>query len=104
MIPGPGRSEVAMFEGKPRRGVVLDVINLHLGIVLLMAPWLLGFVSDIATLNALICGAVIALVAIEALVAFIEWEEWINLAAGLWVAASPWLLGIGPEMRIHVIV
>ena len=93
-----------MFEGKPRRGVALDLINLVLGLVLLIAPWLLGFVSDVATLNAAMCGAVITLVALEALIAFVEWEEWINLAVGLWVAASPWLLGFGAEMRIHVIV
>jgi hypothetical protein len=28
-----------------------------------------------------------------ALVAFRDWEEWINRILGLWIALSPWILG-----------
>jgi SPW repeat len=31
--------------------------------------------------------------AIAAIVAFAEWEEWINVVFGLWVAASAWVVG-----------
>jgi hypothetical protein len=93
-----------MFEQARRNETLFDVANLALGLLLFMAPWMFGFISDVATQNAWASGAVIAVVATEAIVAFGRWEEWINLLVGLWVAASPWLLGFHAEMRIHFII
>jgi hypothetical protein len=45
-----------------------------------------------ANRNAWIAGAVIGVTSIAALVSFAEWEEWVNLILGLWVAISPWAL------------
>jgi hypothetical protein len=40
---------------------------------------------------------VIGVVAIAALTKFAEWEEWINLALGLWVLVSPWVLSFAAQ-------
>jgi len=38
---------------------------------------------------------------------FIETEEWLNLAIGLWLAACPWILGFHGDtmaMQVHLAV
>ena len=82
-----------MLKQKWRKESTLDVINLVLGIGLISAPWVFGFTSvEMANRNAWIAGAVIGVTSIAALVSFAEWEEWVNLVLGLWVAISPWAL------------
>lgn len=85
---------------------VCDVLNLILGAFLVVSPWIFGFASGAPTQNAVISGLVIAVLSIAALSAFAQWEEWINLVAGLWVIVSPWVLGFasGAAMQVHVIV
>jgi hypothetical protein len=84
-----------------------DLINLVIGAVLLISPWLFGFAGETAAAwNAALAGALIAVLAIAAVAAFDDWEEWVSLAAGAWVAVSPWLLGFtGNTMatRVHAI-
>ena len=85
-----------------------DAINLVLGAWLFFSPWIFGFAPDAAaSWNAWISGIVIAGLAIAALVAFAQWEEWLNLIVGLWVAVSPWVVGFAGNataMRDHVVV
>ncbi|MBB4019421.1 hypothetical protein GGR16_004472 [Chelatococcus caeni] len=72
----------------------LDVGNALVGVCLALSPWVLGFTMEgAAAWNAWLVGAAIALIAIGALVSFAEWEEWANLALGIWAAISPWVLG-----------
>jgi hypothetical protein len=50
---------------------------------------------------------VIAGSAVAALAAFAEWEEWVNLIAGWWVAVAPWLIGFSDHSaaaKLHLIV
>ena len=71
-----------------------DVVNLIAGVWLIAAPWLLGFTQDgTAAWNAYVLGAIIAVAAAAALVAFHEWEEWVSALLGLWLIVSPWILG-----------
>lgn len=85
----------------------LDVANIVVGICLALTPWVLGFAAETAaSWNAWIVGAAIALIAIGALVAFAEWEEWVNLILGIWAVVSPWVLGfadITAAVYAHVI-
>jgi SPW repeat len=85
---------------------VCDVLNLILGAFLFFTPWIFGFAAGAETQNAMISGIIIAVLSIAALAAFMEWEEWLNLVAGLWVLVSPWLLGFAntTAMGVHVIV
>jgi hypothetical protein len=47
------------------------------------------------------------LVALSAMVAFTQWEEWINLALGIWAAIAPWALafsGGAAATGVHVAI
>ena len=85
----------------------IDLVNV-VGLCLVFAPWALGFTSEMAaTRNAWIVGAAIALIALGALFAFREWEEWVNLALGVWAILAPWLLGfatVAAALYAHVII
>jgi hypothetical protein len=84
-----------------------DVANLILGAALFFAPWIFGFASGIESQNAWITGIVIAGLSIAALAAFAVWEEWLNLVAGLWAIAAPWVLGFQAAtttMTVHVVI
>ncbi|WP_417436151.1 SPW repeat protein [Hoeflea sp.] len=84
-----------------------DIVNVVAGLGLLVSPWLLGFTAETyAAWNGWIVGAAIALIAVAALYAFYEVEEWINLALGVWALAAPWVLGfsaVTAAMWAHVI-
>ncbi|MBI3434732.1 MAG: SPW repeat protein [Proteobacteria bacterium] len=84
-----------MLEQGWRRESTIDVINLALGIGLMSTPWIFGFTGvEMASRNAWIAGAIVGVAAIAALVAFAAWEEWVNVALGLWIAISPWALSV----------
>jgi hypothetical protein len=96
--------EAAMLAQRYRAAALIDVVNLLLGILLFFAPWMFDFVSTVASENAWLSGALISLLATAAITAFDAREQRLNLLVGLWVAASPWLLGLHAEMHIHLIV
>jgi hypothetical protein len=91
-----------------KRETSLDVINLVLGAILFISPWIFSFTGEeAASRNAWIFGALIALASIGAIVAFGEWEEWLKLLFGLWVLISPWLLGFSTARTAtwtHVVI
>jgi len=85
--------ELAMTRQKLGKESAIDVIKLVLGLMLISTPWIFGFTSvEIASRNVWVAGAMISVASIMALVSFAEWEEWISLLLGLWVADSPWAL------------
>jgi hypothetical protein len=66
-----------------------------LGLWLLLSPWALFFDNEPPALeNALAVGALVIIAEIVELSIFRDWEEWINVALGAWLAVSPWTLGI----------
>ena len=76
-----------------------DSLNVVLGVWLILSPWILGFSPDqTAMWNAVLLGAVIALVALGALIDFHKWEEWVDMALGAWLVASPWVLGFAATL------
>jgi len=85
-----------------------DGINLIVGCWLFISPWVLGFAGQPAPAwNAWIFGAVVALVSLAALSRFTPWEEWLNVALGVWLLISPWVLGFAataPLMWNFVII
>lgn len=87
---------------------VLNGLNVFVGIALILAPWYLELSSETAAArNAFIAGAAIAIIAMLAISKSYDWEEYLNLAVGVWVTAAPWVLGFA-EMRTatgaHVVV
>ena len=71
-----------------------DWANLVLGIWLFVSPWVLGFYSNIPrdSWNFFLVGAALVVFAAFALNLRNLWEEWVNLALGVWMAISPWAL------------
>ncbi|WP_336489546.1 SPW repeat protein [Methylobacterium nigriterrae] len=87
---------------------VLNSLNVLLGVALLMTPWYLGLGSETAAArNAFASGVAIAIIAVLAISKSYDWEEYINLAIGLWVAVAPWALGFahsGSPMWAHLAI
>jgi uncharacterized membrane protein (DUF441 family) len=84
----------------------INIVNAIAAAFLFISPWLFGFAGEpAASWNAWISGLLIAGLALAAVVELREWEEWINLLLGLWVAVAPWLVGfagVASAMWIHV--
>ena len=90
-----------------RNLMFMDWVNLVLAVLLIISPWVLAYPAGAASYNAVIAGLIIGLVAIGALVAFNQWEEWVNLVVGVWVFIAPFLLGFAgaaSAMWAHVII
>ncbi len=91
-----------------RSDMAINMANAVLGAILFAAPWLLGFSEETwASLNARLSGGVIALLALLAVVRPHDWEEWLNVMAGLWTMGAPWLLwfeDVPPARWVHVII
>lgn len=81
---------------------LLPVVNMALGIWLLASPYLLGFtLIDAARINNGLFGPFILWIAIARLAVpdSGRWVSWINVAFGIWVAASPFLLGFADQPK-----
>ena len=85
-----------------RRASALDVYEVAFGLFLFASPWLFAYVSEKARIDIWASGAAIAAIAVAAIVAFSDWEEWLNLALGVWLMISPWLLGFMHTKAMHV--
>ncbi len=72
-----------------------DQLMVVIGVRLFMSPWALGYPGySPPAQNAYIAGAIIALVAAFDLVKTTVWAVLLNIVPGMWVAASPWLVGV----------
>ena len=76
-----------------RREAPLDLYTAILGAFLFVSPWLFAYRDGVARGTAFASGAVLLAISLLAIVAFREWEEWVNLAIGLWLLAAPFALG-----------
>ncbi len=87
-----------------------DWAMLAFGGWLIISPFVLSYISytGIAALNSYFFGVVVAAIAIVALFYPKMWEEWVNLALGILLIISPFLLQyFGEEItatRNHVIL
>jgi hypothetical protein len=85
-----------------------DLANLVFGTLLIISPWALGFIPESAIAwNAALSGSLVVLLALAALALFQQWQAWASLAAGLWIAVSPWVMGFAGHttgLRVHLII
>jgi hypothetical protein len=86
---------------KWRAESVLDLYNLLLAAALFISPWFFARASETAVVDLRLSAAAIAILSIAAMVAFSYWEKWANLLLGLWLIASPWLLGFTHTRAMH---
>jgi hypothetical protein len=71
-----------------------DLVNALVGVWLILSPWALGFQSETNVLaNAVIVGLLLIAAALGAMLVPRAWEEWTEVALGVWLVISPWALG-----------
>ena len=71
-----------------------DAVNAVLGGWLILSPLALGHAEELMpTANAMLVGAALIAAALGAILVPRAWEEWTEAALGLWLIASPWILG-----------
>lgn len=76
-----------------------DAVVFFVGLGLVTASFVLkvappeGVSLNAANWNFILVGVAVVAVAGSALCAYQQWEEWVLLLLGLWLAISPWLLG-----------
>lgn len=70
-----------------------DWADLMLGLLILLSPWLMGFTeARQPTINAFVVGGLIIALSALAIRHLEPWEEWVQIAFGIWLILSPWLL------------
>lgn len=70
-----------------------DWADLMLGLLILLSPWLLGFTEARApTVNAIVVGGLVVALSALAIRHLEAWEEWLQVALGVWLILSPWIL------------
>lgn len=77
-----------------------DWVNLALGLWLFGSPWFLGYAAGMekAAWNAYVMGTAIVVFAAVAVYMPKVWEEWLNMALGVWMIVSPYALGFHSHM------
>jgi hypothetical protein len=85
-----------------RRESALDIYTGSFGLFLFVSPWLFAYRGEVARIDVWASGAAIVTISIAAIVAFSDWEEWLNLLLGLWMMVSPWVLGFTHTRAMHV--
>src|SRR5689334_22542110 len=71
---------------------VLDLYNLGLAAVLFASPWLFSLTGT-ARMDFWIISVAVVAISLAAIFVYATWEEWANVLAGVWLMASPWILG-----------
>ncbi len=84
-----------------RRESALDLYNIALAAILLATPWLFTLTNTTARIDLWASGLVVFLISVAAIAAFAKWEEWANLILGIWLIASPWILGFAHSRAMH---
>jgi hypothetical protein len=84
-----------------RNESALDIYNVLAAAVLFASPWLFGLTNVTAELDFWLSGAAIVAISIGATIAYANWQEWINVLLGLWLIASPWVLGFAHVRAMH---
>lgn len=83
------------------RQSVLDFYNLFLAVVLFISPWLFKLTNGLGKIDLWVTSAVIGVISFAAIITYRDWEEWLNVMLGLWLIASPWLLGFPHTRAMH---
>ena len=83
-----------------------DPVNAVVGAWIALSPWILGFGDHtVAMVNSLVIGLALIAAALGAMILPRAWEEWTEVALGLWLIVSPWALafaGVQPAMASAV--
>lgn len=76
-----------------------DPANALLGAWFALSPWVLRYQDQMTpTANGVVVGVLLIAAALGATLVPRAWEEWTEGALGLWMIASPWVLGFDMQM------
>ena len=89
---------------KWRRESALDLYNFAFAAFLLASPWLFKLTNATGKIELWAAGVAIAAISLAAIVAYASWEEWANVALGIWLIVSPWVLGFAHTRAMHFAV
>ena len=78
---------------KWRSESALDLYNVILAVLLFASPWMFSLTNGTARMDFWICSAAVVAISLGAIFVYANWEDWANLLFGLWLVASPWILG-----------
>lgn len=83
-----------------------DVVSIILGAVILIVPAITAGAGNSAmVMTSGAAGLLVIALAALAMVRPQRWQEWVELACGLWLVASPFVLGYGGALRtLHVVI
>lgn len=71
-----------------------DPVNVLLGAWLISSPWVLGFQDQMPAMWTFVAtGVLLAASALGAIFLPKAWEEWSEVVLGVWLMASPWVVG-----------
>ncbi|UQR65341.1 SPW repeat protein [Bradyrhizobium sp. C-145] len=84
------------------RETVPDVYNLFLAAVLFISPWLFKLTISQGKIDLWVTSAIIGILSLAAIIAYRDWEEWLNVLMGIWLIVSPWLLGFPHTRAMHL--
>lgn len=71
-----------------------DPVNGLLGLWLIASPWILGMQEHgVAMANFIVVGLLLLATALGAMLLPRAWEEWTGAVLGIYLMASPWILG-----------
>ena len=79
-------------------------IGIIVGALIVISPWMVNaFDSQFVVMNAVIVGVLVLSLAGMEIVVLQTSEEWLELACGLWLTASPFIFGYaGPLQSWHI--
>jgi len=86
---------------KWRSESVLDLYNIVIATVLFASPWLFKLSNGTARMDFWITSAAVAVISLAAIFTHANWGEWANFLFGLWLIASPWILGFSHVRAMH---
>jgi len=88
--------------------MMLSAVNIVAGIVLAFSPWFLSYAAtSSAAWNAWVSGALFIVIALAAIYAHHQTEEWVSMIVGIWNVVAPWALGfaaLSAAVAVHVLV
>jgi hypothetical protein len=83
-----------------------DPVNGALGAWLILSPWVLGIQDDrVVMANFVVVGLLLMATVLGEILLPSAWEEWAGAALGVWLMASPWILGFtGNALAVQVAI
>ena len=81
-----------------------ELIGIVIGALIVISPWIVNaFDSQFVVMNTVIVGVLVLSLAGMEIVVLRTSEEWLELACGLWLTASPFIFGYaGPLQSWHI--